>query len=179
MGITHQKQWTDDELMALPDEGKHELVDGEVVHMSPAGWRHGNVVMRLAGRMEPFARQHRLGELFDGQTGFRLPNGGLRCPDISFVRAERLLKEPPKGFLYVVPDLVVEIVSPTDRAAYVSRKVAEYLSLGVRLLWVIDPETRSAVVYRPGQEPHRPSNDTLDGEDVLPGFRCSLSELLS
>jgi Uma2 family endonuclease len=178
VSLTQHRHWTDDELMALPGDGKYELVDGELVQMSPAGGRHGKISAKLLIRAGAFVEEHGLGHVFDGQTGFRLRNGNLRSPDVSFVGIDRLPEGVPRGFLHLAPDLAVEVLSPDDRAADVARKVAEYLNLGVRLLWVIDPDTRSAVVYRPGHEPHRVQDDRLDGEDVLPGFACSLSELL-
>jgi Uma2 family endonuclease len=178
VSATPHKDWTDDELMALPDDGKYELIDGELVYMSPAGGRHGAIAVELSMRIRAFAGEHGLGRVFDGQTGFRLANGNLRSPDVSFVQGSRLPEGIPSGFLHLAPDLAIEILSPDDRAADVARKVAEYLSVGVRLLWVIDPETSTAVVYRPGAAPRSPEAGTLDGEDVLPGFACVLSGLL-
>jgi Uma2 family endonuclease len=175
---TTERRWTDDELMALPNDGKYELVDGELIHMSPASGRHGAISARLSARIQAFVSEHRLGYVFDGQTGFRLPSGNLRSPDVSFVQERRLPAGPPPGFLHLAPDLAVEVLSPDDRAGDVAHKVAEYLSAGVRLLWLVDPETRTAVVYRPGAAPHRVREDRLDGEDVLPGFVCLLSDLL-
>src|SRR5262249_34881376 len=154
--------WTDDELLALPDEGRFELVDGELVHMSPAGGRHGEMAVELSARIRTFVKERGLGSVFDGQTGVRLPNGHLRSPDVAFVQKPRLPQGTPEGFLHLAPDLAVEILSPGDRAGAVARKVAEYLSFGVRLLWVIDPGTRSVVVYRPGAAPQRPPQDVLD-----------------
>lgn len=175
-----QKTWTDGELLALPDDGKYELVDGELRHMSPAGGRHGAVVLGLAARIYGFVSQGRLGYVFDGQTGFRLPDGNLRSPDISFVASERLPEGVPQGFLHTAPDLAVEVLSPTDRAGDTAHKVAEYLGVGVRLLWVIDPESSSVVVYRPGALPRTVRvPGALDGEDVLPGFSCPLAALLA
>ena len=117
MATTARKTWTDEELMALPDERKYELVDGELHHMSPAGARHGQVVLRLAAKVVTFVAEGRLGQAFDGQTGFRLPDGNLRSPDISFVAAARLPDGVPAGLLHVAPDLAVEVLSPSDRAA--------------------------------------------------------------
>ncbi|HEX6737447.1 MAG TPA: Uma2 family endonuclease [Vicinamibacteria bacterium] len=177
MVSTIHKAWTDEELLALPDGQRYELVDGELIMMSPSGARHGNVVAELLMRIRAFVRERRLGHVFDGQTGFRLPGGNLRSPDVSFVKAERLAGGLPSGFLHLAPDLAVEVLSPTDRAGEVAQKVAEYLSADVKLLWVIDSDTRSAVVYRPGATPHRPLGDILEGEDVLPGFTCPLASL--
>jgi Uma2 family endonuclease len=172
-----QKIWTDEELLALPDDGKYELVDGELLHMSPGGGRHSVIATELLMRIHSFVKERGLGHTFDGQAGFRLSDGNLRSPDVSFVARARMLAGVPVGFLHLAPDLAVEVLSPSDRAGDVAHKVAEYLSVGVRLLWVIDPETRSAVVYRPGAPPHRPKDDVLDGVDVLPGFRCPLTAL--
>jgi Uma2 family endonuclease len=179
VATTTQKGWTDDELMALSGEGKYELVDGELVRMSPAGARHGDVVAELVLRIRAFAKQHGLGHVFDGQTGYRFPDGNLRSPDVSLVAAGRLPEGVPAGFLHAPPDLAVEVLSPADRAGDVAHKVGEYLGVGVRLLWVVDPDKAAAVVYRPGQTPRSIRLDgALEGEDVLPGFSCPLRELL-
>jgi len=179
VAATTEKTWTDDELMALPDDAKYELVDGELLRASPAGGRHGDIVAELLSRIRIFVKERRLGHVFDGQTGFRLPDGNLRSPDVSFVAAERLAGGIPAGFLHLAPDLAVEVLSPTDQAGDVAHKVGEYLSVGVRLLWVIDPERSAAVVYRPGITPNTVRVDAaLDGADVLPGFACPLREIL-
>jgi Uma2 family endonuclease len=173
-----RRTWTDDELLALPGDGKYELVEGELHHMTPAGGRHGAVVTSLLARMHVFVSERSLGHVFDGQTGFRFPAGNLRSPDIAFVARERLPEGVPLGFLHTAPDLAVEVLSPTDRAGDIAHKVAEYLSVGVRLLWVVDVETASGVVYRPGAPPRTVrAPGALDGEDVLPGFSCPLADL--
>jgi Uma2 family endonuclease len=178
VSTTTQKNWTDDELLALSGEGKYELVDGELVHVSPAGARHGRIVADLLIRIGVFLRETKLGQVFDGQTGFRLRDN-LRSPDISFVAGARLTGGVPEGFLHVAPDLAVEVLSPADRAGEVAHKVGEYLGVGVRLLWVVDPAKGAAVIYRPGQAPRTIRLDgALEGEDVLPGFSCPLRELL-
>jgi Uma2 family endonuclease len=179
MGAT--KVWTDDELMRLPDDGyKHELVDGALV-VSPAGARHGRTIVRLTVRLGAFVAARGLGEVFDSSTGYRLPGGNLRVPDLSFVASARLPGgRAPVGFLYAPPDLAVEVLSPDDRPRLVADKVAEYLAVGVRLVWVIDPETARATAHRPnGGAREIPSSGTLDGGDVLPGFECRLADLFS
>lgn len=179
MSNTATPTWTDAELMTLPDDGRYEVVDGELLHTSPASARHGEIVARLLARIHAFVTEHRLGHVFDGQTGFRLPGGNLRSPDASFVASERLPHGVPEGFLHLAPDLAVEVLSPTDRPADVAHKVGEYLGVGVRLLWVLDPETRAAVAYRPGTTPRSIRLDAeLDGEDILPGFSVPVRTLL-
>jgi Uma2 family endonuclease len=179
MGAT--KVWTDDELMQLPEDGhKYELVNGALV-VSPAGARHGRTIVRLTLKLGAFVVARGLGEVFDSSTGFRLPGGNLRVPDLSFVASARLPGgRAPVGFLYVPPDLAVEVLSPDDRPRLVADKVAEYLAVGVRLVWVIDPETGSATVHRADRMAREiPSSGNLGGDDVLPGFECPLADLFS
>jgi Uma2 family endonuclease len=171
------RTWTDEELMALP-EGKHELVGGEIVSMNAAGGPHGIVVMRLGARLQLHVEAQRSGWLFDSSTGFWMPSGSLRSPDLAFVSLSRLPVIVP-GFVRVVPDLAVEVRSPSDSPAHVTAKIREYLDAGVRLTWVIDPETRSAEIHRPAMPIERVGErGALDGRDVLMGFRCGLGEAL-
>ena len=103
----------------------------------------------------------------------------VRGPDIAFVRAERLPQPIPSAFLEFAPDLVVEVLSPQDRAGEVLAKVADWLDAGARLVWVVDPERRVARVYRQDGTEDVISNDgALMGEDVLPGFSCTLEAIL-
>lgn len=118
--------------------------------------------------------------VFDSSTGFRLPGGNVRCPDVSFVARGRFDGEKvPEGFSPAPPDLAVEVLSPDDRSRYLLDKVGEYLDAGVRLVWVVDPRARPASVYRSLTAVRTlKEDDDLDGEDVLPGFRCRLSDVL-
>jgi Uma2 family endonuclease len=169
---------TDDDLRRLPKDGrKYELVDGEI-RVSPAGARHGQVIVRLTVRLGAFVAQARLGDVFDSSTGYRLRGGNVRSPDASFVSAKRLPRVP-EGFLELAPDLAVEVLSPEDNPREVLDKVGEYLAAGVRLVWVIDPRASRAASYRSLTDVHEIGLDgTLDGEELLPGFRCPLSDLL-
>jgi Uma2 family endonuclease len=173
------RTWTDEELMALPDDGlRRELVGGEIVEMNAAGVPHGWVIVRLTALLATHVMEHDLGYVFDGQTGWRLSPDTVRIPDCTFISHARLPQGPTKGFLRDTPDLTVEVVSPDDSERYVLEKVGQSLDAGVKLAWVIDPETRSAAAYRSlTRVRHLGEDDVLDGEDVVPGFRCRLGEL--
>lgn len=169
---------TEADLRNAPDDGgRYELVDGAVVRMRPAGARHGHVNIRLAARLEAYASAAGLGRVYDSSTGFRMPSGNVRSPDVSFVSAGRIDPEE-RGFAPVPPDLAVEVLSPSESPRHVADKVAEYLEAGVRLVWVIDPESRTAAAYRSLTRVRTVAErDALDGEDVLPGLRLPLAEL--
>ena len=171
---------TEDDLLGTPRDGhKYEHVDGQI-RMSPAGGRHGYVCVQLGMLLNAFVKERRLGHVFDSGTGFRLPGGNVRVPDVSFVAMGRFGDpQPPIGFPDLAPDLAVEVLSPDDRTRDILDKVGEYLQAGTRLVWVIDPEQRSAVVYRSlGDVRTLGRRDSLDGDDVLPGFRCRLAEVI-
>lgn len=177
---TAVKVWTDEELMALPKDGyKRELLHGEII-MSPAGSEHGLICVRMASELEGHSRRHKLGLVFDSSTGFRLTSEDLLSPDAAFVAKIRFagLKRVPRGFFAGAPDLVVEVLSPSDTAERMHAKLSSYFAHGTRLAWVINPAERNALVYR-GPEADRLLRlpDTFDGEDVLPGFRLPLAEL--
>jgi Uma2 family endonuclease len=172
---------TEADLLKAPDDGfKYELVDGEIRRMSPAGWRHGFICLRLGMRIMEFVMAHKLGHVAAGDPGVRLPKGNVRAPDIGFVASGRFEDDRlPAGFSSVIPDLAVEVLSPDDRPRLVLDKIGEFLEAGVRLVWVIDPAVGQATRYRSITDVRTIGVEgELDGEDVLPGFRCPLAEIL-
>jgi Uma2 family endonuclease len=179
---TAVKIWTDAELMALPKDGaKRELLKGEIV-LSPTGSEHGWIAVRITSALEHHVRHGRLGLVFDSSTGFRLTPDDLLTPDAAFVAKERLagMRRVPRGFFQGAPDLVVEVLSPSDSVDSVHEKMARFFAHGCRLAWVINPAEKTALVYR-GSTADRllKTGDTLDGEDVVPGFRLPLAELFA
>jgi len=177
MTVVTEKVWTDEELMRIKHEGKVELVDGEVKLMTPAGAEQGAISMDLATRLNNYVRRHKLGRIFDAQTGFR-PFENLRAPDISFVSKEKLPERLPKGFLRVAPDLAVEVLGPSETVSDYEDKVAEYLSWGVRLIWLVDPNTETVTVVRAnGEREVLKGKDVLTGEDVIPGFKIKVRKI--
>ena len=175
------RQMTEADLLAAPDDGfRRELVDGEIVVMSPAGTLHGQVILRLTARLWAHVEERVLGYVFESSTGFRLPNGNVRSPDLAFTARERMALDDIDGFCDVVPDLAVEVLSPSDSKRQVLEKVGEYLDAGVRLVWVIDPRARKAVVHRSLSDVRElREDDELDGEEVVPGFRCRLADIVT
>lgn len=172
---------TEDDLRAMLADGrKYELVDGHIV-MSPAGYRHGLVSVRLSARLATFVESHGLGDVLDSSTGFRLPGGNVRSPDVAFVRAGRVdVATLPDGYPPLAPDLAVEVLSPEDRPRALLDKVGEYLQAGVRLVWMIDPRSERAAIYRSLTDVEEiDAEGFLDGEDVVPGFRCALRDILA
>ena len=143
---------TAEELLRLPENGKrYELVGGELREMVPAGARHGDVAMTLGILLGQHVRAERLGRVLAAETGFRISRDPdtVRAPDVSFVSRERVPPGgPPDGYWELAPDLAVEVVSPNDTAAEVQSKAQMWLESGVRLVWVVYPDTRSVVVHK-------------------------------
>ena len=175
---------TADDLWNMPDQGGHaELVKGEMRPMSPAGYHHGLVTMRLAAPLHQFVRSQKLGDLVAAETGFVISRDPdtVRAPDIAFVTSERIPKSGrPAKYWIGPPDLVVETMSPSDTVFDVDEKVQEWLSAGARLVWVVNPRQQIVTVYRPGNTAQILAvGSMLDGEDVVPGFRIAVSELFA
>jgi Uma2 family endonuclease len=168
---------TADELLRLPDDNmRHELVRGQLRTVPPAGGEHGFVGGELFGFVREYVRAHDLGFTFNADTGFRIARNPetVRAPDAAFVAKGRLPgRRLPPTFPDLAPDLVVEVVSPSDTAAEVREKIQEWLRAGVRLVWVVRPSNRSVIEYRsPTEVRELGEMDELDGFDVLPGFTC-------
>jgi Uma2 family endonuclease len=169
------------ERLNLPNK-RTELVRGVLVVREPAGFGQGYVAARFLARVASHVEAHNLGRVFAAETGFTLfrKPDTVRAPDVAFIRAERIPSPAPRGFAEMAPDLVVEVLSPDDRAGEVRDKVDDWLQAGCQLVWVLDPERRRGRAYRPdGSEVALGEGDSFDGEDVLPGFRCALEDLLS
>jgi Uma2 family endonuclease len=177
---------TDQDLLKAPRDGrKYERVDGEM-RVSPAGFRHEAVGAALLARLWTFVAERHLGHVVGSSCGFLWPSrqadrpDNVRSPDVSFVAAGRFPDEEwPVGFAALAPDLAVEVLSPNDNTRDVMEKVGEYLHAGTRLVWVIDPETRTATIHRSLMDVRVVGEaGLLDGEEVMPGFTCRLSDVL-
>ena len=173
---------TADELLhrSIPDK-RVELVRGVMIVREPAGYRHGRIAMAIGSLLWSHVERTGVGQVVTAETGFKLTTNPdtVRAADAAFISRERLPDAQTRGFPALGPDLVVEVLSPDDRPGETLAKAGDWLEGGTRLIWVIDPERRAARVYRAdGTESHLSEDETLDGEDVLPGFACALASLL-
>ena len=164
---------------------RRELVNGEVIEMTPVGGTHGRVTGRLYGRLADHVGRHGGGEVVVGGVGFvlHLPTDPerVRAPDVAFVRREKLPEgRLPEGFLVGAPDLAVEVLSPRDNPLQIQQKVRDYLEAGTRLVWLVAPQAKTVTVYRPdGSARLLRDHEALDGEDVLPGLTIPLADVFT
>ncbi len=176
-------QITIDEFEATCGDERVELIDGVVVPMTPASHEPSRVTMTVGAILWHHARQHKLGDVLSAEAGFVLfpDRATVLAPDVAFVRAGR----EPQGaarwhFARLAPDLVVEVLSPSDRASDMQVKAALYQEAGVPLIWVVDPRAQTVTVLALGQAPLvLTATDTLDGGEVLPDFQVAVAELFA
>lgn len=179
---TDTKRLTADDLLRLYSEGvRGELIRGELCQTMPTGQEHGEIVVNLAALLRMFVKPRKLGRLAASDSGVWLERDPdtVREPDIAYFSAEKMpLGTRVTGYAEVVPDLVVEVVSPNNSLREINDKALMWLSYGVSLVWAVNPDTRSVDVYRAGRVTSTLSeSDTLDGLDALPGFACAVSDV--
>jgi Uma2 family endonuclease len=175
-------RYTPEDLLAMPDGKSYELVDGRLVERNlgaESSWIGGQIYSLL----NLYCREHASGWVWPADNGYQCfphERGRIRRPDVSFIRAGRLPGDVlPKGFVRIPPDLAVEVVSPNDTAYELEEKLEDYQQAGVRLVWVIHPESRTVTIYRAdGTVSRLREAEELTGEDVIPGFRCLVGSLL-
>jgi Uma2 family endonuclease len=173
--------YTPEDLLALPDYGRFELLDGHLVERN-MGAKSSLAATNLLGLVWHFVRSNHLGLVFQADCGYQVfaeEPGRVRFADGSFIRHGKLSEDRvPQGHCRVAPDLVIEAVSPNDTAYEVEEKIAQWLGAGVRLVWVLYPETQRLQVHRAdGTVSKLQLAEPLSGEDVLPGFQCQLTEV--
>ena len=175
-----RKAWTDEELETLPKNGhKYELLDGDLI-MSPVHENHGSVCVVIITMIGVFVRRRELGKVYDSSTGFRLTRDVLLSPDVSFVSKARLnaIRVAPDKFLAGAPDLVVEVLSPSDRMTQLNRKLELYFEHGTRLAWLVNLRKQQVHIYTADSiEALTDLDDVLTGGAVLPGFKCKLRRI--
>lgn len=173
---------TANDLVGIRLPGKStELVRGALIVREPPSTEHGRVQANLAFFLTKHVREHQLGIVFGQDTGFKIFSNPdtVRGPDVAFLRRERAVDLPRRGYAAIVPDLVAEILSPDDRPGEYFAKVGDWLEAGATVVWVIDPQRTQALVCRQdGSLTIIGSDGRLDGETILPGFFCTLADVL-
>ena len=175
---------TADDLLRLSAEGvRGELVRGELRKTMAAGHRQGKIVVSLVTKLGNFVGHRKLGTLVASDSGVWLERDPdtVREPDVAFTSAEKIpLDAEIDGYAEVVPDLVVEIVSPSDTRRWARDRAQMWLDYGAPLVWIVHPDTRTIDVYRPGSAATTlHEDDSLDGHEVLPGFTYPVSTIFT
>lgn len=177
---TATKPVTGEELLEMPGMDLCELVEGAIKQMSPAGRQHGRIESKLSRYLDEFVADRDLGEVMVGKVGIytgRDPDT-VRAADVLFISHERLKKASPEGYLDVAPELIVEIMSPTNKWEEVRRKIEEYFGIGVEQVWIVEPANRAVQVYRSRDAVRTLSEgDTLEDDGILDGFAIAVGAL--
>ena len=182
MVTTRAKLMTADELLNMPDDGyRYELVRGVLKKMAPVGHAGGFYEANISGELRKFVKANHLGRAYSPNTGFLLERNPdyVLAPDAAFVRQERVeAVGDTDGYFPGAPDFAAEVISPSDRIANVYAKVEEWLNAGTRMVIVINPRNRTVSVHTPDADTVTLSEDyTLDGGDVVPGWRLPVIDL--
>lgn len=180
-------RYTDEEFARLCAENPDLRIEmsstGEVIIMAPVVSEGGKRNFSLTGRFWAWVEADGTGVGFDSSTGFTLPNGAKRSPDVSWIRRERwdaLTDEQKNEFAPVCPDFVVELRSKSDRLSTLQEKMEEYLANGVQSGWLIDPLEKKVYIYRSDVEVEVIANPSeISGEGLLKGFVPNLDGILS
>ena len=185
---THPRPLTADDVLDLPvPEGLlgYEFVDGELVPVTPASPIHGNINGEVYFLLRQYLEERGLPGKAYVDAGFilglRRDPERMRGPDVLYVAQSKIDAHPnPERFFRCVPDLAVEIDLTSGKKPGGQQRILDYVEAGVRLVWAIDPRSRSAMVYHPdGSARLVRTGEALDGEDVVPGFRLELSDLFA
>ena len=169
-----------EEYAAMIRSGRSALIDGIMTPMTPTGDDHGAYKGNVYYALRPFVESNKLGKVRVGEVGIYLRRNPdtVRGADVIFITNERYAQKTKSAFLEIAPDLVVEVMSPNDSYSEVKQKLREYFSIGVRLVWVLDPDAQQVHAYRaPTDVREFGLDDELPGDDVLPGFSVKVALL--
>jgi Uma2 family endonuclease len=179
--VATTKRYTPDELLRMPEGDRYELVDGHLVERNMSTWS-SYVAGKIYGQLDPYCSARKLAWVFPEGTGYQcFPDAPekVRKPDVSAVRRDRMPEQEVRagGYIRVFPDVAVEVVSPNDLVDETDEKVQEFLKAGSSLVWVVHTQGRYVHVFRArGHSTVVEENEELDGEDVLPGFKCRVAD---
>lgn len=181
--IKTEKPITAEKFAEMAEIGRAELIEGRIIEMPPPQNRHGRCESKFTIRIGNFVEQHQLGIVMSGENGIYIQRNPdtVRAADVTFISYAQWAKQLDKdGYLEVAPELIVEILSPSDSWTKVMKKLRDYFSIGVRLVWVADTETRIVHAFRsPTDVREFKEGEDLPGDEVLPGFSVPVVELFA
>jgi Uma2 family endonuclease len=183
MATVSKTRYTPEDLLNITDRPMPELIDGELVERE-MGQKSDSIALRIGRLVGNYVDDHDLGLCNGAQGSYQVfvdDPEKVRIPDSSFTRKDRVPEDgPAEGHARVVPDLIVEVVSPNDSVGKLNRKINDFLNAGVVLIWVVYPDTKTVQVHRiDGSGKTLKIGDFLEGETVLPGFRVEVAELFA
>jgi Uma2 family endonuclease len=174
---------TEEDLLQFVEREKRlcELIDGTLVE-KPMGLAEGMIAMRLGAHLTLYCDAQQLGIVAGADSTLRMRSSGrIRLPDVLFISFDRLPDRvlPPERIPTIAPDLAVEVLSESNTTAEIAQKLREYFQSGTKLVWIVDPPTRTIAVYHSPDGPTRvlTETDLVDGETVVPGFSLHVSDL--
>lgn len=185
--LTDNTRFSNDELFEFCEANKglriERDIEGNLIIMSPSGGLTSSINLRILTQFGIWINANKeLGIGFDSEGGFLLPDGSMKAPDAAWLiksKWAQLTEKQKDGFIPLAPDFIIELKSPSDSLQSLKKKMIDWISNGVQLGWLIDPQQQKAFVYRPGKptETVASFDSHLDGGNVLPGFRLDLSKL--
>ena len=181
--VSTKKQWTEEELQSLPNDGfNHEVVDGELIMSPKNNFEHESICIRLSTAMHTFNATHKLGAVLGSSAGFWMHNRNCRAPDISFIPNTRLKQtgftSRTRKFFPGAPDLAIEILSPNNSRREIDDRLRDFFSSGTQIAWLINPELEAVeICYALDNRKLLGPGAELDGEHLIPGFRYPIADL--
>jgi Uma2 family endonuclease len=185
MAIQWERRMTDDEYFQFcahnPELRVERSAEGDILIMPPAGGESSFRNSELSAELRSWARKDGRGRAFDSSVEYLLPNGAAYSPDASWVlrsRLDKLTRDEKRKFPRLCPDFVVELMSPSDRLSKLKAKMREWIENGAQLGWLLDPDRRTAYIYRPDRDPEQLVNpERLVGEGPVAGFVLQLYDI--
>lgn len=170
---------TGEQLLAMGDIGPCELIDGEIVAMSPTGFLHGDVELQLARLLADYVDANDLGRVATGEVGIYIARDPdrIRAADVAFVPKANL-PPSPRSFLEIAPELVVEVISPNDRWQDTRAKILDYFTIGVHRVWLVEPAQRAVLVYAEADSYQRfDQGDVIPCDGTLTGLEIQVADI--
>lgn len=178
----HPALITGEELYALGNRQRSELIEGKLKVMFPTGYLHGDIELGVGSMVRAFVSQNKLGRVMVGEVGIYIQRNPdtIRGADVLYISQQRLQQVTSNAFLDVAPELVVEILSPRDYWADINRKLVDYFSIQVDRVWIIDPASQTLHIYASLTDISiLQADDQVTGEHILPGFKCKVADFFA